>query len=93
MAGKREGVDKQGTNMVLNRRIREFCKELEELARGDDESHCLEASLMLSKEKDFCEEQAFIQDKIDRLLRLKEVLEYIPISKSTWWAGVKSAYL
>lgn len=26
----------------------------------------------------------------DRLLRLKEVLEYIPVGKSTWWAGVKS---
>lgn len=25
-----------------------------------------------------------------RLLRLKMVLEIIPVSKSTWWAGVKS---
>ena len=23
-------------------------------------------------------------------MRLKEILEYIPVSKSTWWAGVKS---
>lgn len=26
----------------------------------------------------------------DRLLRLKQVLEIIPVSKSTWWAGVKT---
>jgi prophage regulatory protein len=26
----------------------------------------------------------------ERLLRIKEVLKRIPVSKSTWWAGVKS---
>jgi predicted DNA-binding transcriptional regulator AlpA len=26
----------------------------------------------------------------DRLLRLPKVLEILPISKSTWWAGLKS---
>lgn len=26
----------------------------------------------------------------DRLIRLKEVLQYVCVSKSTWWAGVKS---
>lgn len=26
----------------------------------------------------------------DRLLRLPQVLNLIPVSKSTWWAGVKS---
>lgn len=25
-----------------------------------------------------------------RFLRLPEVLELIPVSKSTWWAGIKS---
>ncbi len=25
-----------------------------------------------------------------KLIRLKQVLELIPIGKSTWWAGVKS---
>ncbi len=25
----------------------------------------------------------------ERLLRLKQVLEIIPVSKSSWWAGVK----
>lgn len=24
----------------------------------------------------------------ERLLRLKQVLEYVPISKSSWWTGV-----
>jgi prophage regulatory protein len=28
--------------------------------------------------------------KEERLLRLKQVLEIIPVSKSSWWAGVKS---
>lgn len=28
--------------------------------------------------------------KGERLLRIKEVLALIPVSKSTWWAGVKS---
>jgi prophage regulatory protein len=26
----------------------------------------------------------------DRLLRLNQVLEIIPVSRSTWWAGVKA---
>ena len=26
----------------------------------------------------------------EKLLRLKQVLEIIPISKSSWWAGVKN---
>lgn len=26
----------------------------------------------------------------DRLLRLKEVLQYIPVGKSSWWEGVRS---
>jgi len=25
-----------------------------------------------------------------KLLRLKQVLEVVPVSKSTWWAGVKA---
>ena len=25
----------------------------------------------------------------ERMLRVKQVLELIPVSKSTWWAGVK----
>jgi prophage regulatory protein len=27
----------------------------------------------------------------DKLLRLRQVLKVIPVSKSTWWAGVKSS--
>lgn len=27
---------------------------------------------------------------IDPLLRLPQVLKIVPVSKSTWWAGVKS---
>jgi len=31
-----------------------------------------------------------IAQKEDRLLRVKQVLEIVPVSKSTWWAGVAS---
>jgi predicted DNA-binding transcriptional regulator AlpA len=31
-----------------------------------------------------------LQEKQERLLRLKQVLEIIPLSKSTWWEGCKS---
>ncbi len=27
------------------------------------------------------------EERQERLLRLKQVLELIPVSKSTWWAG------
>lgn len=30
------------------------------------------------------------EPKPKRLLRLEQVLERIPVSKSTWWAGVRS---
>lgn len=30
------------------------------------------------------------QPEGDRLIRLKEVLEYVPVSKSHWYSGVKS---
>jgi prophage regulatory protein len=30
------------------------------------------------------------QEMIKRYLRLPQVLERIPVSKSTWWAGVKN---
>jgi prophage regulatory protein len=29
-------------------------------------------------------------NEVPKLMRLKEVLELIPVSKSTWWAGMKS---
>jgi predicted DNA-binding transcriptional regulator AlpA len=31
-----------------------------------------------------------LQIREDRLLRLRQVLELIPVSKSAWWAGVAS---
>jgi len=31
-----------------------------------------------------------VTEEPDRLIRLAEVLTYIPVAKSTWWAGVKS---
>lgn len=31
-----------------------------------------------------------MEEQNERLLRLRQVLELIPISKSTWWSGVAS---
>jgi predicted DNA-binding transcriptional regulator AlpA len=31
-----------------------------------------------------------LSNRPERLLRLKQVLEIIPVSKSTWWTGVKN---
>ncbi len=28
----------------------------------------------------------------DRLIRLKEVLRYVPVGKTTWWEGVRSGH-
>jgi len=36
------------------------------------------------------EQMREMKEKIERLLRLKRVLELIPVSKSTWWSGVAS---
>ena len=33
---------------------------------------------------------AHLQNTEDRLIRLREVLRLVPVSRSTWWAGVKS---
>lgn len=43
-----------------------------------------------NEEGNFASQLTVDLTEIDRLLRLKEVLQYIPVSKSTWWAGVKS---
>ena len=32
--------------------------------------------------------RAAASEKHDRLLRLKQVLEIVPVGKSTWWSGV-----
>lgn len=31
-----------------------------------------------------------LQEQLPKYIRLPQVLEIIPVSKSTWWAGVKS---
>jgi len=31
-----------------------------------------------------------LQEKQERLLRLKQVLQIVPVSKSTWWEGCKT---
>jgi prophage regulatory protein len=36
------------------------------------------------------ETKACLVENQDRLLRLKQVLKIVPVSKSTWWAGCAS---
>ena len=86
MAGKQVDVSKQGAK----KRFEELCKELVALARDGDNPLFQEDDLKLPPEMFSCQESMPLENSIDRLIRLKEVLEYIPVSKSSWWAGVKS---
>ncbi len=79
-------------NGVVNRRIRELTKELEKLTRAEGERYyevdeADQAPLDVSNN---CLSIKKIEDRVDRLLRLKEVLALLPISKSTFYAGIKS---
>jgi predicted DNA-binding transcriptional regulator AlpA len=90
MAVKRSDQAKHAGNEWVNRRIRQLTRELHELTQKDgdvsvsaDERGPAPAQIVgggIGK----------LKNRVDRLLRLKEVLEIIPVSKSTWWAGIKS---
>jgi predicted DNA-binding transcriptional regulator AlpA len=82
---------KQAADVLLKKRIEEFCKELVVLTKDVDyNSLFLKARQMQQPELNGRQEISAFQVDVDRLIRLKEVLEYIPVSKSSWWSGVKS---
>ena len=77
----------------LNRRIKELVRALEMLTEeaeghGYGDNDLEEPQFQVAEEAD---EIKRLESKIDRLLRLKEVLEIVPVSKSTWWAWVAAS--
>jgi predicted DNA-binding transcriptional regulator AlpA len=90
MAVKRSDLGKHGGSEWVNRRVRQLTKELHELTRKDvyvsgptEEKGPVFGPIEGGR-------IGGLEDRIDRLLRLKEVLETVCVSKSTWWSGVKS---
>lgn len=91
MAVRRVGDAAQGVNALVNKRIEELYGELVVLL-GDvrDIPPCLETTLrLLMGENRHQDIMPFNIDE-DRLLRLNEVLRYVPVGKSTWWEGVRT---
>lgn len=87
MAGKKD-VEKcsEGLVLITNVIVSEFKKILKEV---------LNETVVVSNSKPNPIQIGDLKPSVpqlegDRLIRLDEVLEYLPISKSTWWAGVKS---
>jgi len=87
MAGKKE-VEKCSEGLVLltNVLLKELKKMVEEaVAEAIDVSIAKLNPVQSSDSKPVVSQFDGCQ-----LIRLPEVLEYLPVSKSTWWAGVKS---
>jgi prophage regulatory protein len=86
----KKGVGSKQVIFELNTRIGELFRELEKLSKVGAEGWSEENGNMSEIPVPSNPGPKNVEEKLDRLLRLKEVLEYIPISKSSWWAGVKS---
>ena len=92
MASKKSGVSiKQKEEVNSNGRIGEQFIEIEK--------HISDGSRLFSEEKivalmsspsDGAVRFNGIRNETDRLIRIKEVLEILPISKSCWWSWVAS---
>jgi prophage regulatory protein len=83
---------KTGINGVTKRfssRIMELTRELEQLLKTEENEPSLDGDLDQVFDSGKRSRNSELETRIDRLLRLKEVLELIPVSKSTWWEGVK----
>ncbi len=85
--GCKRGSYKPGAK--LDRIIEGLRSELKKLSReGGDEY--LDDDKLNSEGPKTARQKMELTDHIDRLLRLKEVLTLLPISKSTFYAGIKS---
>lgn len=82
----------------LNLRLKALSRELIELT-SDLETFIIEAEESETEANSAIVEQTKLklnnkieeaEGKIDRLLRLREVLAYIDVGKSCWWNGVKT---
>jgi prophage regulatory protein len=88
--GKKE-VGKQVVSEHENRMIMDLNSELEKFTKGrsgilsDKQDRFVVSKVSNGEGRIRC-----LDKEIDRLIRLKEVLTILPISKSNWWSGVKS---
>lgn len=83
-----DGRDVEGSE--ISHRISELLEELGKLTKGDSliaELERVPPCLTVEPKSNRIRE---LEAGSDRLIRLKEVLELIPVGKSTWWSGVKS---
>jgi predicted DNA-binding transcriptional regulator AlpA len=90
MAEEKNVVRKQRPGESLNLRIMQLTKELHDLYGEQCTSSSSEVALGASLVTAEVTRLRRIEASGERLLRLKEVLSYIPVGKSTWWGGVKS---
>ena len=83
---KKEGSKSEEINDVeqrMNKLLQNLETILEEQSRGV-------LSSQVAHPERFTDGKGNRGEPIDRLLRLNEVLELIPVGKSCWWSGVKS---
>ena len=87
---------KRGGNKTrgVDHRIEELDRERKKLTEeAEGHGHCddeLEESQLQVPEK--ADAIKRLDSEIDRLLRLKEVLEIVPVSASTWWSWVATSF-
>lgn len=87
MAAGSKPVSNQEEVNLSEQRISKILQELEAILKD-------QAREVLLRQSDLPERltigKGYSWKNDDRLLRLNEVLEIIPVGKSNWWAGVKS---
>lgn len=81
---------RQGEGGEISHRILALLEELSKLTKGDSQIDELQNILSRSTGEPQSNRIRELEEGIDPLLRLNEVLEIIPVGKSTWWAGVKT---
>lgn len=83
MARKKMEVGKQCGGEYLSGWICAVSNESEKLAK-DETNDCL----MVTKGSKEVVNVSLLNNGMDRLMRLREVLEIVPVGKSTWWSWV-----
>ncbi len=79
----RQGMDERG-----NRKIRGLTKELEG-AEGRADSPGSPFTMGMTTAPMLENGVQKPEVRLDRLIRIKEVLEIVPVGRSTWWDGVR----
>ena len=87
MAGNDVVKGRQGPG-VTNKRVEEAFRALVAVLGGCDVPISFDTPLIVPSREVISTKQT-PQLGSDRLIRLKEVLAYIPVGKTTWWEGVR----